>query len=159
MKRVFLIRHGEAEFTGHGRGDHGRVLTSEGVEQAAHLGGILAEMGIEVILASSADRAAQTATGMGLSAPVELHEDLYNASTFGILRVLAEVPPEVETVAVVAHAPGVPALVHDLSGPGSDPDASAQVKHHFPTATVAGIGFAGTWDDLAGSRLLWASRG
>ena len=42
MKSVFLIRHGEAEFTGRGRGDHGRVLTDEGREQAARLGELLA---------------------------------------------------------------------------------------------------------------------
>lgn len=159
MKRVFLIRHGDAEFTGRGRGDHGRVLTDEGRDQAQRLGELLADAGIDMILSSSAQRAAQTAEGLGLTARVNLREDLYNASTLGILRVLAEVEPNIETVALVAHAPGIPALVDELSGPESDPDAVARVRHHFPTATAAAIGFTGTWTDLDGARLVWSARG
>lgn len=159
MKRVYLIRHGEAEFTGRGRGDHGRILTDEGREQARHLGKLLADAGVELVLTSSADRAAQTARGMGLDVPILDTDDLYNASTFGILRTLAEVPPEIGTVAVVAHAPGIPALVDELTGEDSDPDAVALVRHHYPTATAAAVGFTGTWENLDGARLLWAGRG
>ena len=89
MKRVFLIRHAEAGFSGGGRGDHGRELTDEGRNQARQLGQLLAEAGIETVLASSASRAAQTAAGMGLSAPVTLLDELYNAGTPDLLAVLA----------------------------------------------------------------------
>lgn len=159
MKRVFLIRHGEAEFSGHGRGDHGRVLTEEGREQARHLGELLANAGIELVLASTADRAAQTAAGLGLEAPIRLNDDLYSASTLGIMRVLAEIAPEMSTVAVVAHAPGIPALVEELAGEESDPDAVGRIRHRFSTATAAGIGFTGSWADLDGARLIWSGRG
>ncbi|MFV0451562.1 MAG: SixA phosphatase family protein [Propioniciclava sp.] len=159
MKQVYLIRHGEAEFTGAGRGDHGRALTAEGREQARRLGELLSDAGIEMILTSSADRAAQTARGMGLAAPVEMREELYNASTMGIARVLAEVPDHVATVALVAHAPGIPAFVDQLSGEGSDADALRLVQHHYPTATATGVGFTGTWADLEGAHLTWADRG
>ena len=159
MKRVYLIRHAEAEFMGRGRGDHGRVLTPEGHDQARHLGELLADAGITVVLASSADRAAQTASGMGLDAEVRPLDSLYNAGTVGLLGALADLDDSVETVALVAHAPGVPALVDALAGPDADPQAAAAVLHHYPTATVAAVEFSGTWADLAGSRLVWAARG
>lgn len=160
MKRLFLIRHGEAEFTGHGRGDRGRRLTDDGLAQAARLGHMLAHADIEIILASTADRAQETAKGMGLSAPVESIDALYDASTVTIARTLADLDAtSVQVAALVAHAPGVPALVDELTGPGSDPDAVARVSTHFPTATVARIDFEGTWADLSGARLTWANRG
>lgn len=159
MKSVFLIRHGDAEFTGRGRGDHGRVLTDEGRAQASRLGALLADAGVQVVLASSADRALQTARGMGLPVEVEPREELYNASTLGILRALGELGDDVGVAALVAHAPGVPALVDELSGAGSDPEAVALVRSFFPTATVARIDFDGSWAELRDARLSWADRG
>ncbi len=162
MKRVYLIRHGEAEFMGRGaRGDHGRVLTPEGVEQARHLGELLAEAGIGVVLASTADRAAQTASGMGLAAEVRLVEELYHAGAVGLLRALAGLDDAVDAAALVAHAPGVPALVDELAGDDPDPRAAAAALHHYPTAMAAGIEFDGSWTELGTvpSRLFWAQRG
>lgn len=159
MKRVYLIRHGEAEFMGRGRGDHGRLLSAEGREQAERLGELLADAGIQVVLSSSADRAAMTASALGLDAEVRLLDELYNASTLGLLRAMATLDDDVDAAAVVAHAPGVPALVDELTGDDSDPDAVAFVRNHFGTATCAGIEFTGTWADLDGSRLVWADRG
>lgn len=159
MKRVYLIRHGEAEFTGRGRGDHGRWLSDAGREQARNLGGLLAGAGIEVVLASSAERAAQTASGLGLDADVRVMDELYSASPLGILRALATLDDDVRIAALVAHAPGVPALVDELTGDAPDRDAAAFIAHHFGTATCAGIEFTGSWADLDGSRLFWAGRG
>ncbi len=159
MKRVYLIRHGDAEFMGRGRGDHGRVLTLEGREQARRLGEMLAPAGVQVVLASSADRARETAEGMRLGARLSLEDSLYNAGTFGLMRVLATLGDSVDVAALVAHAPGVPSLVDELVGEDPDPDAAALVRYSYPTATVAGIEFSGTWADLEGSRLFWAGRG
>ena len=36
MKRLYLIRHAEAEFTGRGRGDRGRRLTEDGRAFVTH---------------------------------------------------------------------------------------------------------------------------
>lgn len=161
MKRVYLIRHGEAEFTGHGRGDHGRALAEEGREQARRLGELLKDAEIAVVLSSSADRAVQTAEGLALSCEVRVLDELYNASTGQLLAALSELDDAVDAAALVAHAPGVPALVDELAGPGADPEAAGFVKHHFPTATCAGVEFTGSWADLEESdtRLFWAARG
>ncbi|MBK8462520.1 MAG: histidine phosphatase family protein [Nigerium sp.] len=159
MKRVYLIRHGDAEFMGRGRGDHGRVLTLQGREQARRLGALLAPARVQVVLASTADRARETAEGMRLGVRLVLEDRLYNAGTFGLMRVLATLDEAVDAAALVAHAPGVPSLVDELAGDDPDPDAAALVRYSYPTATVAGIEFSGTWTDLEGSRLFWADRG
>lgn len=159
IKRLFLIRHAEAEFTGHGRGDHGRILTPEGHDQAKDLGAELTAFGIEAVLASSADRATQTAHGLGLSAPVTTLDELYNGSTHSLVRALANLDEAVTTAAVVAHAPGVPALVEGLADDTSDPEMFSIVSSFFPTATAAGIEFEGTWRDVRPGRLFWARRG
>lgn len=159
MKRVYLIRHGDAEFMGRGRGDHGRVLTAEGQEQAKRLGHMLAQAGIQVILSSSADRARETAEGLGLDAKLVLMDELYNAGTFGLMRALASLSDSVEVAALVAHAPGVPSLVDELAGDDPEPEAAALVRYSYPTATIAGIEFTGSWTDLDGARLFWADRG
>ena len=159
MGRLYLIRHGDAEFTGRGRGDHGRALTDEGRRQARRLGDLLAHAGIAMVLASTAERAAQTASWLGLDVEVRLLDEIYHAGTHGLLRVLASLDDTVEVAALVGHAPGVPDLVDELSGPASAQEATALVRHHFPTATAAGIEFTGSWSDLVGARLFWAARG
>ncbi|HRL48537.1 MAG TPA: histidine phosphatase family protein [Propioniciclava sp.] len=160
MKRLYLIRHAEAEFTGRGRGDRGRRLTEDGRAQATRLGGLLADTGIELILASTADRAQETAHGLGLAAPIESLDSLYDSSTVTLTRALADLDATgIRIAALVAHAPGVPALVDELTGPGSDAEAVALLSTHFPTATVARIDLEGSWTDLAGARLTWADRG
>ncbi|MDO5534242.1 MAG: histidine phosphatase family protein [Propionibacteriaceae bacterium] len=159
MKRLYLIRHAEAEFMGRGRGDHGRVLTDEGRTQAQHLGEMLADAGISVVLHSTADRATQTAEGLGLDVDLRPVEDLYNAGTRGILSALAGLDDSVEVAALVAHAPGVPSLVDELAGSDADPHAAASVLHHYPTATAAGIEFTGSWANPTDTRLFWAGRG
>ena len=161
MKRVYLVRHGEAEFMGRGiTGDYGRGLTVEGHEQARHLGELLAHAGISVILTSTADRAVQTATGMGLDAELRPVKYLYHADTTGLLHALATLNDSVTAAAVVAHAPGLPALVDELAGPDPDPRAAAAL-HHYPTAMATGIEFSGSWAELEDvpSRLFWAARG
>lgn len=158
MKRLYLIRHGEAALSGEGRGDHGRRLTDAGRAEARHLGHQLADAGIQVVLASDAERAAATASGLGLDARVDARDDLYNASTEALLAALAELPDDVEVAALVAHAPGVPHLVEELAGPDADAAAS-EVVSVFDTATAAGIECDGTWSDLGRTRLFWAGRG
>lgn len=159
MKRLYLIRHAEADFWGAGRGDHGRRLTPEGKEQATRLGRMLADAGIEVVLCSDADRARQTARRLGLSAEVRESNELYNASTVSLTRALSTLSDDVQVAALVAHAPGVPDLVDELSGINPDPDALALLSRGYPTATASGIEFEGSWAHLEEPRLFWVGRG
>lgn len=153
MRTLYLLRHARAEDYAGGRGDHARELTDVGRDQAKQAGAALAGAGIELILASSASRALQTAEGLGLDAPVEASDDLYNAGSLEILDELAMLDDAVQVVAVVAHAPGIPSLAHRLATADSDAEALARIDTHFPPATLVGLEFDGAWQELSQARV------
>lgn len=153
MKTLYLLRHARAEDYAGGRGDHARELTDAGRAQAREAGAALADAGIELILASSASRALQTARGLGLDVPIEASDELYNAGSLDILDELAALDDRFAVVAVVAHAPGIPTLAHRLASSDSDAEAIARIDSHFPPATLVGLHFEGAWHELADARL------
>ncbi|MGB5952759.1 MAG: histidine phosphatase family protein [Ornithinimicrobium sp.] len=134
---LVLMRHAKAEQQGPPtQGDHGRPLAPRGFSDAAVAGVRLREWGPmpDLVLCSTSVRTAQTwdalthgadegdrVSGAGSSRPmaeVEVWHDrrIYNASPRALLEVLADVPDDVGVVAMVGHAPGIPALVSTLLG-------------------------------------------
>ena len=160
MRTLYLLRHASAENWAGGRGDHARELTDYGRAQAREAGQALAEAGIQLILSSSASRALQTAEALGLPVPIEASDDLYNCSPDTILDELSALTDDVGVVAVVAHAPGIPALAHELAaGADSVAEALAVIDAHFPPGTLVGLEFDGAWSELSSARLFTARRG
>lgn len=151
--RLYLLRHAESANISADWRDAGRELTKAGRAQARAVGGVLADAGIGLVLCSIAVRARQTAALLGLPTPVHHLPALYNAGPRQLLAQLAEVDDTVESVLVVAHAPGIPSLVYSLAGPDSDADALARVRPMYPPATLAGLEFTGSWSELALARL------
>ncbi|GAA2106858.1 histidine phosphatase family protein [Microlunatus panaciterrae] len=155
-RTLLLLRHAEAEDTNVGRRDQERPLTVLGQRQASAVGAYLRqqEISVDQALCSPATRARQTWEGLGLAAEVDYDPRLYNAGSDTILAVLQEVPSEVRTALVVGHAPGVPALAHQLADPfDSDAEAFAAIEHRFPTATLVMMAFHGDWAELRVARL------
>ena len=103
-----LVRHAQA---GYGRGDHSRPLTPAGVGQARELGALLVKEGVEaeLILHSTATRAAQTAQQLGQSYPgVQLlaEDELYHCSPERLLRLVEEYAPAGgKAILLVGHEP------------------------------------------------------
>lgn len=103
-----LVRHAQA---GYGRGDHCRPLTPAGVRQARQLGTLLVKEGVEVelILHSTATRAAQTAEQLGQSYPgVQLlaEDELYHCSPERLLSLVEEYEPAGgKAILAVGHEP------------------------------------------------------
>lgn len=160
MRTLYLLRHANAESWSGGRGDHARDLTDFGRAQAREAGQALAAAGVQLIICSSASRALQTAEGLGLPVPIVASDDLYNCSPDMILDELSAVDDGVGVVAVVAHAPGIPALAHELAqGTDSVAEALAVIDSHFPPATLVGLEFDGPWSELSSARLFVARRG
>lgn len=157
--RLFLLRHAQAGDTSGGLRDVDRRLTRHGRSQARDIGRLLADQRIDLILASPAMRARQTADLLGLTAPIDYRESLYNAGSQWIAGELAGVADWVPSVLVVAHAPGIPALAHDLASTGSDPSALAIIDRYFPPATLVGLEFEGSWAELVEARVVLARRG
>lgn len=159
VHRLFLMRHAQAADSAAGLGDIARTLTRHGRAQSREIGRLLAEERVDLVLCSSAIRARQTAELLGLAAPIDYRESLYNAGSHWITSELAGVADWVRTVLVVAHAPGIPALTHDLAAADSDPKALAVIERYFPPATLVGLEFEGSWATVLEARVVMARRG
>lgn len=153
---LLLLRHAQAVDFVPGRPDAERDLTESGLAQARGVGDHLRAEGVTIdrVLCSSATRTRQTVSEAGVTAATDHLDAIYNAGSDTILAALREVPGDPSCVLVVGHAPGVPALSHDLADPASsDPAALATVGRHFPPATLVRLDFDGEWADLTLARL------
>lgn len=128
-----LVRHAQA---GYGHGDPCRPLTPAGVRQARELGELLVKEGVEaeLILHSTATRAAQTAQLLGQSYPgVQLlaEDELYHCSPERLLRLVEEYEPAGGTaILVVGHEPIISMTAQLLA-----PD-NAGIPYGVSTATA-----------------------
>ena len=119
MRYVWLIRHGKSSDGAPGKADHERPLNPRGEADgqlmqdwyAAH------PNPAEWIWASSAIRAQLTTeyVAQGFSSPQTTAPELYLSSPETILDVLRATPNGVQSVAVVAHNPGLTYLANLLS--------------------------------------------
>lgn len=150
---LLLMRHAKAADTGPG-GDHDRPLTDRGNGEATAAGEALTASGITVdrVLCSSATRARQTATALEVG-NTELTQQMYNADSDALLDLIQQQDESVGTLLLVGHAPGIPGLAEQLTGPDSDPAASATQAARFPTATLAYFEVTDPWQDLRVGRL------
>jgi phosphohistidine phosphatase len=157
MRSLLLLRHATTEATRPGHPDRARRLTAEGEREAAGVGDHLRSQGtpLDVVLCSPATRTRQTVAALGLTAPVVVSDLLYDAGGDEIVDMLRTLEDAVGHVLVVAHAPGLPAVVHDLADPqDSDPQALATIQRRFPAATLAGLRFEGPWGELRSAALV-----
>ena len=128
-----LVRHAQA---GYGRGDHSRPLTPAGVQQARQLGTLLVKEGVEVelILHSTATRAAQTAEQLGqsyLGAQLLAEDELYHCSPERLLSLVGEYAPVGgKAILVVGHEPIISMTAQLLA-----PD-NAGIPYGVSTATA-----------------------
>ena len=140
-RRLVLIRHAEAEDKG-GAPDFDRMLTANGRDHAARLGGALHRLGIRVerMVASPAPRAIETArlccTGLGI-APSQIREDrdLYNAMVRKLLPTIARQGAGLTSLALVGHNIGLTELTASLAA--LDPDWSLEKGHAVVLETSA----------------------
>ena len=157
MRSLMLLRHATTEAFRPGVSDHARRLTPEGEREAAAVGDHLRAAGValDLVLCSPATRARQTVQGLAEPAPVVISDRLYGAGGDEIVAVLREVPDDVRHLLVVGHAPGLPAVVHDLADPqASDPAAWESVRWRFPAAALAALEFSGSWAALERAALV-----
>lgn len=128
-----LVRHAQA---GYGRGDHGRPLTPAGIRQARELGALLVKekVAVELILHSTAARAAQTAQQIGMAYPgaqLLAEDELYHCSPERLLRLVGEYGPAGgSAILVVGHEP-IMSMTAQLLAP-----ADAGAPYGVSTATA-----------------------
>ncbi|MFF4548795.1 SixA phosphatase family protein [Streptomyces sp. NPDC001435] len=160
LRRLVVLRHAKSAWP-EGVPDHQRPLAPRGRRDAPAAGRALVEADClpDLALCSTAVRARQTwelaSDQWGTPPPVRHDRRLYAAGAEDLLDVVREVPPEVETLLLVGHNPGLEELVLDLAGDGLD-DALDQVRTKFPTSAIAVLAWHGTgWEALGpGTALL-----
>jgi phosphohistidine phosphatase len=148
MRTLYVLRHAKSSWDDASLGDHDRPLTGRGRRAAALIGKHMREEGIrpQLVLCSSATRARQTLDGLGGGAEtVEVGSDLYLASGDELTARLRKLEPELASVMVIGHNPGMQDLVVTLATQGADLD---RVKEKFPTAALATLVIDGDWSDL-----------
>ena len=146
MGRLVLRRLSKTE-ANNPLGDKARELLPRGVDNAKEAGQLLAGLGLEYALVSTAVRARQTFEALGLTIPVEYQDVLYTAGTDTMLQRISETDDEVSGLIVVGHSPTIPSLSAQL-GYANSPQESDALQCHFPTSAFAEFTFEGSWSDL-----------
>jgi phosphohistidine phosphatase len=147
MRRLLLWRHAKAERSQPGERDVERVLAEGGRGDAATIAAYMVRHALtpDLVLVSTSERTRET-WAEGVKAfdrpPRAIFDDrLYEAPAQNVLKVVRETPPEVGTLLIVGHNPGLQELAVQLVAAG-DVDARQRLKEDFPTAALAVISFA-----------------
>ena len=148
MKRLTLMRHGDARWKDAGLSDLERPLNRRGTAGAEAMARRLLELELvpELMLVSPARRTQQTGeiVARELSIParrVVREERLYLASVADLLQVVRETGPRISHLLLIAHNPGISELAGLLIPEGN--------KATLATAAVCSIAFeAAGWKAL-----------
>jgi len=141
MKRLLLMRHAKAVPGAEPLVDMARPLAERGERDARRIGERLRQHQSppERILTSPAARTLQTAqlVATAFARPLEaiaIERRLYLAEPAELLEVVAAQSPQIESLLVVGHNPGLTELVHALL-PGFEVD-------DLPTGAVVALDYA-----------------
>jgi len=124
MKRLFLVRHAKSDWGDPMTPDKNRPLNISGMEEAPRMARMMKQRDWQVgrWLCSTARRAQQTAALMcnELDYPesdIYSSDALYLAEPQAILNQLARMDKKLESLAVVAHNPGISELATQMGLP------------------------------------------
>jgi phosphohistidine phosphatase len=126
VKRLTLMRHGDAQWKDPEVADFARPLNRRGIAEAEAMARRLAELALipDLIIASPARRTQQTAEivarelALG-SRNIRYEEPLYLAGARDILKHAQAIGPRVPHLMIIGHNPGVSELAH-LLAPSSE---------------------------------------
>jgi phosphohistidine phosphatase len=126
MKRLYLLRHAKSSWDDPALADHDRSLAPRGRRAAKVMAEYLRRKGVapELVLCSTSRCTRQTlrriAPGLGKNAEVKIEPELYAASAADLLKVVREVPDEIESVMLIGHNPGIQDLALTLARGGPE---------------------------------------
>ena len=137
MKTLFLLRHAKSSWKDDNLDDFERPLKKKGLGDAQLMGKLIRqrEIGLDLVISSSAERARQTAQlvlmSAGLQVEVRYDDRIYEAGMRRLLTLVSRLDNQANSVMLVGHNPGFEDLLKTLTGE----------IHSMPTATLAGIEF------------------
>jgi len=133
MKKLILIRHGEAEPETNSTSDFDRNLTDRGKKDAAKMAAMLLNRvpAPEIIISSPAFRAINTAhifaATFGFD-DVNPDAAIYEASAETLLKIVNQLSDDQMVACLVGHNPGVSNLLYTLTGEITTMPTSAWVE-------------------------------
>ncbi|MDH3405007.1 MAG: histidine phosphatase family protein [Acidobacteriota bacterium] len=153
-KTILMLRHGKSDWQAAYGADHERPLAARGRRASRLVGRWVERTGLtpDLVLTSDAVRARTTAelaaAAGGWGSPIRLEPGFYGESPAALVGALRGLDEGVRTVLLAGHYPTWPETIARLTGGG---------RIRFPTAALAGLGYAGAWRDVGGRscELLW----
>jgi phosphohistidine phosphatase len=126
VKRLTLMRHGDAQWKDPEVVDFARPLNRRGTAEAEAMARRLAELTLipDLLIASPARRTQQTAEIVARELAlgprnIQHEEALYLAAARDILKLVQDMGPRVPHLMVIGHNPGISELAH-LLAPGGE---------------------------------------
>src|ERR671914_1160481 len=153
VRTLIVLRHAKSDWSG-GEPDEQRPLAERGRRQAPQAGAWLARhLDVpELAVISPAARTRATwelvAAELPRDVPARVEERVYAASGRDLHEVVHALPPDVGSVVLVGHNPGVEDLVRDLTGEW------VPIK----TSAIAVLTWDGDWTDAGAARLVTSGR-
>ena len=159
MKTLALFRHAKSDWSDPRLEDFDRPLAPRGIKAAPRMARAMKKLGLapDLVLCSEAVRTQQTwrlaAPEIGAAPELVVRRKLYLAAPGELLAAVQEIGPEVGTLMLIGHNPGMESLAAALAGPESDPQAFQRMATKFPTAALALLTFEiATWADAKPGR-------
>jgi phosphohistidine phosphatase len=152
-RTLVVLRHAKSDWST-GRPDRERPLAPRGRRQAPEAGAWIAAHlgppGLAVVSPAERTRAtwALVSAELPKDVPVRVEERLYGASGSELSELVASLPPEIESVVLVGHNPGVEDLVQGLTGEWVP----------MKTSAIAVLTWEGAWTDAGSARLVASGR-
>jgi len=151
MKTLLLMRHGEAGWGDFGQADKERTLTKRGIKQVHHIASQMLGKAIlpDKIISSTAKRAEMTAQTLATDLNYSIEsiqwcDDLYLAESNHLLATAMQADDTIQTLAIIAHNPGLSELAHSLLSGG--------IEGMSPADVIAIRWEVGHWQDIATTR-------
>ncbi|MFT6866352.1 MAG: phosphohistidine phosphatase [Cyclobacteriaceae bacterium] len=122
VRKIFLLRHGEAAIPEHGVTDFNRHLTPKGFNQIRSLGAKLTEISYKpsIVYCSTSERTRQTCQNltesMNQTWDVEFLEEIYEGSVRSLFEVLSQTERDLHQILLIGHNPGISFLAEYLTG-------------------------------------------
>ncbi|MGE0501286.1 MAG: histidine phosphatase family protein [Rhizobiaceae bacterium] len=154
-RTLLLMRHAKAERGTAGQRDFDRSLAERGRADAPRMGREIARRGWlpDLALVSPARRTTETwdlaSAAFGAPVGMEFAEAIYDAPVAALVKLARAAPPDVGTLMIVGHNPGMEVLAERLAGPGSADMPLAALEEKFPTGALARLTFDGEWTDVS----------
>ena len=155
MRHLIAVRHAKSSWDDHSLADHDRPLNARGRRVAPIVAATLSDAGHvpDLAYSSTSARTRETwslmAPGFGDGPEARFHRNLYLASLETILEVVASAPPEVQTLMVLGHNPGIFQLALHLSR-RADAEELSTLRVGMPTGTAVVVALDGNgWQDVA----------